>query len=233
MRPLRVEVWSDIACPWCWVGKRHLEAALAQLDHPVEVSWRAFELDASAPKTHDPGVDYVMRLANKYGTTRDGAQQMIDRMTSVGKERGLDFRFDRAKPSNTFDAHRLLAWAARHGKQDALKERLFKAYMNEGVSMSDHEALAELAGEVGLDVERAQAVLSGDDFTQHVRDDEALAAEIGVRGVPFFVLDQTLAVQGAQPTEVLVDALKRVLDERPSEVEVVASEPDACGVDGC
>ena len=95
------------------------------------------------------------------------------------------------------------------------------------------EALAELAGEVGLDVERAQAVLSGDDFTQHVRDDEALAAEIGVRGVPFFVLDQTLAVQGAQPTEVLVDALKRVLDERPSEVEVVASEPDACGVDGC
>ncbi len=233
MTPLRVEVWSDIACPWCWVGKRHLEAALAELDHPGRGSWGRLRRARTPAKTHDPSVDYVMRLANKYGTTRDGAQQMIDRMTSVGKERGLDFRFDRAKPSNTFDAHRLLAWAARRGKQNELKERLFKAYMNEGVAISDHEALAELAGDVGLDVERAQAVLSGDDFAQHVREDQALAAELGVRGVPFFVLDQKLAVQGAQPTDVLVGALKRALEERSPGVEVVASEHDACGVDGC
>ncbi|MCR9164947.1 MAG: DsbA family protein [Nannocystaceae bacterium] len=231
MRPLRIEVWSDIACPWCWVGKRHLEAAIAQVNHPVEVAWRAFELDPSAPKRHDPSVDYVARLASKYGTTRDGAQRMIDRMTSVGKERGLDFRFDRAKPSNTFDAHRLLAWAARHGKQGELGERLFKAYMNEGVCVGDPDALAELADDVGLDVEAARAVLSGDDFAQHVRDDEALAAELGVRGVPFFVIDQTLAVQGAQPTEAIVGALERALGQQAGLEQV--NTHDACGPEGC
>ncbi len=231
MKPLRVEIWSDIACPWCWVGKRHLEAALAQLDHPVEVSWRAFELDASAPKQAEPDVDYVLRLANKYGTSREGAQHMIDRMVSVGRERGLDFRFDRAQLSNTFDAHRLLAWSARHGKQTELKERLFAAYMNEGVSMGDHEALVRLAEEIGLDAEAAQAVLSSDDFAQHVRDDEALAAEIGVRGVPFFVLDKRLAVSGAQPGEVLLEAMKKALEEQVP--QIVADEGDACGPDGC
>ncbi len=239
MKPLSVEVWSDIACPWCWVGKRHLEAALAEFDQPVEVIWRAFELDASAPKTADPAVDYVERLARKYRTSTDGAQQMIDRMTGVGRDNGLDFRFDRAQAGNTFDAHRLLAWAATQGKQSELKERLFQAYMHEGKSVSDLDVLVELAADVGLDAERAQAQLSGDDWAQEVRDDEARAAEIGVTGVPFFAIAGRYAVQGAQPADVLASVLRRAqadlgaddagADDAGAEIE----SGEVCGPDGC
>lgn len=231
MNAVNVEIWSDVACPWCWVGKRHLEAAAAELDQPIEIRWRAFELDASAPKQLDPSVDYVDRLARKYGTSRAGAQQMIDRMVQVGRERGLEFRFDHAKAGNTFDAHRLLAWAADSGKQTDLKERLFLAYMNEGKSVADHEVLVQLAEDVGLDPERAQAVLSSDAFTEEARADEATAAQIGVRGVPFFVIDGRLAVQGAQPPEVLVQAIRKALADAPA--ETASDDAASCGIDGC
>ncbi len=229
--PITVEVWSDIACPWCWVGKRNLEQAAQSLGRPLQVRWRAFELDASAPKEVDPSVDLVDRLASKYGTSKAGAQQMIDRMTQVGREKGLDFRFDRAKPGNTFDAHRLLAWAVEQGRQTQLKERLFRAYMHEGQCVSDHAVLVQLAEEAGLDAEGAQAVLSGNDFAEEVRGDEAAAAQIGVRGVPFFVVDGRYAVQGAQPPEVLA----RVIDKATQDGAADGHPPegDACGPDGC
>ncbi|MCH9683694.1 MAG: DsbA family oxidoreductase [Deltaproteobacteria bacterium] len=232
MQPLRVEIWSDVACPWCWVGKRQLEAAIAEFPHEVEVVWRAFELDPSAPASIDTSIDYVQRLATKYRTSRDGAQGMIDRMTSVGAEHGLDFRFDRAQPGNTFDAHRLLHWAGKHGLQDALKERLFLAYMHEGKSVAEHEVLVALAEEVGLDPDGAQAVLTSDSHHQDVRGEQALAAEIGVTGVPFFVVGGRYAVPGAQPKDVLGKVLTRAWDEtRPEVVEVEAG--DGCGPDGC
>ncbi|MCA9706922.1 MAG: DsbA family oxidoreductase [Myxococcales bacterium] len=230
MQALRVEIWSDIACPWCWVGKRRLEAAIERFGRPVEVIWRAFELDPSAPRAHPPGTDYVQRLADKYRTTRDQAQAMIDRMTRVGAEDGLDFRFDRARPGNTFDAHRLLGWAAEHGRQGALKERLMQAYMHEGRSVADHAVLVELAAEVGLDPERAQAVLSSDAHARDVRAEQALAAELGVTGVPFFVIAERYAVSGAQPAELLVGVLERAWADGPREVEPPA---EACGPDGC
>lgn len=232
LNAVTVEIWSDVACPWCWVGKRHLEAAAATVDRPVEIRWRAFELDPTAPKQLDTSVDYVQRLANKYGTTRDGAQQMIDRMVQVGKERGLDFRFDRAKAGNTFDAHRLLAWAATVGKQTELKERLFQAYMHEGKSVADHAVLVDLADSVGLDPERAQALLSSDEFTDEARGDERTAAEIGVRGVPFFVIDGRYAVSGAQPPEVLATALQKAIADAPAE-PTATDDDTTCGPDGC
>lgn len=231
VNPVKVEIWSDIACPWCWVGKRHVEEAAASLDRPVEIRWRAFELDSSAPKELDTSVDYVDRLAKKYGTSRDGAQKMIDRMTEVGRERGLDFRFDRARPGNTFDAHRLLAWAADSGEQTALKERLFQAYMHEGKSVADHETLVQLAEDVGLDPERARSVLGTNEFAREAREDQATAAELGVRGVPFFVIDGRIAVQGAQPPEVLLSAFRKAVADAPAETST--AQPQSCGADGC
>ncbi len=160
---------------------------------------------------------------------------MIDRMTEVGRQRGLDFRFDRARPGNTFDAHRLLAWAASSDKQTALKERLFEAYMHEGKSVADHETLVQLAEDVGLDPERAQSILSSDDFTQEARQDEATAGQLGVTGVPFFVVNGRIGVQGAQPPEVLRSAFERAIAETPAETasESPAATADCCGVDGC
>lgn len=227
-----MEIWSDIACPWCWVGKRHLEAARARFEHPVEVVWRAFELDPSAPRAIDTSVGYVERLARKYRTTPEAAQQMIDRMVGVGAANGLDFRFDRAKPGNTFDAHRLLHWAAGHGRQDALKERLFMAYMHEGRSVAEHEELVALAADVGLSADGAQAVLSSNEGAQEVRAEQALAAELGVTGVPFFVIAGRYAVSGAQPAELLLEALQRAWDET-SPAEIAPTEAEACGPDGC
>lgn len=234
MNELHVAIWSDVACPWCWVGKRHLEAAIADLPFPVTVEWRAFELDPSAPRSLPDDVDYVERLANKYGATREQAQGMIDRMVDVGVSAGLDFRFDRAKPGNTFDAHRLLHWAKGQGagKQDALKERLFAAYMHEGRSVADHGELVELAVAVGLDAEGAQAVLSTDAHAAEVRADEAMAQQIGATGVPLFVIADKYAVPGAQPSEVLRGALQRAWSERP-QLETVAVEGEVCGPDGC
>ncbi len=239
MNPLRVDIWSDVACPWCWVGKRQLEAAIARFSHPVEVVWHAFELDPSAPAAHPPGTDYVLRLANKYGVTREQAQGMIDRMTAVGAEHGLDFRFDRISPGNTFDAHRVLHWALSQGRQDALKERLFRAYMHEGKSVADPEVLVDLAEQEGLDPERAQALLSSDEHAEDVRADEASAAELGVSGVPFFVIGGRYGVPGAQPSDLLLQTMQRAwadVEDSPDAAqasESTTADGEACGPDGC
>lgn len=231
MDALRVDVWSDVACPWCWVGKRHLERAIAQFPHLVAVRWRAFELNPAAPPAVDPSVDYVERLARKYGATHAQAAAMIERMVQVGKAAGLDFRFDRVRPGNTFDAHRLLHWAHTQARQDALKERLFRAYMHEGQCVSDHSVLAQLAAEVGLDPEGAMTVLQSDDYTRAVRADEAEAMEIGVSGVPFFSVGGKYGVPGAQPPDVLLSVMRRAWD---AAVEALDAQPaPSCDGDVC
>jgi predicted DsbA family dithiol-disulfide isomerase len=236
---LRIEIWSDVACPWCWVGKRHLEAAKAQFEHPVEVLWRSFELDPTAPGVVDPSIDYVERLARKYRATRETAQGMIDRMTRIGAADGLEFRFDRVKPGNTFDAHRLLCWAAEHGRQDALEERLFQAYMHEGRSVADREVLVALATDVGLSPIETRAVLYEGRYADEVRTEEAMATELGVTGVPFFVIGERYAVSGAQPAEMLLQAMQHAWDEARLEKReasgptAAGSAGDACGSDGC
>lgn len=233
MSRLRVDVWSDIACPWCWVGKRHLEVALARFPHPVEVVWRAFELDPAAPRALAPGVDAVERLARKYGVSRAAAQGMIDRMVAVGAADGLDFRFDRLRPGNTFDAHRLLAWAAGRGRQGALVERLMLAYMHEGRSVADHDELVALAVDAGLPGDEARAVLDEGRHADQVRADEALAAELGITGVPFFVLGGRHAVSGAQPTALLEQALALAWDDPAAREPLSSRSADACGPEGC
>jgi len=233
MPSLRIDVWSDIACPWCWVGKRHLEAAVASFDGDVALTWRAFELDPGAANDAPETVDYVGRLAAKYRTSRGEAQAMIDRMTEVGRTNGLEFRFDRVRPANTFDAHRLLSWAVEKELQDELKERLFAAYMNEGRALSDHDVLAELAADVGLDIDEARAVLSTQAHAEAVRSEEREAAGRGVTGVPFFVVGQRYAVAGAQPAEVLLGAMQRSQSEAAAPTHPDPNGGASCGPDGC
>ena len=232
---LNIEIWSDIACPWCYVGKRHLEQALARFPHKDDVAivWRAFELDPSAPKVRDASQSYAERLAKKYGTTGAEAQLMIDRMVDTAAKDGLEFRFDRIRPGNTFDAHRLLHLAHERGKQDALKERMLRAYMTEGQAIGDRDVLAALAREVGLDDQEVRDVLDGDRYASEVRHDEARARELGINGVPFFVLADRFGVSGAQPAEVLLGALERAWAERPKPPLETFAEGAVCGPDGC
>jgi predicted DsbA family dithiol-disulfide isomerase len=221
-------------CPWCYIGKRHFERALAGFAHrdEVEVRWRAFELDPAAPRVREG--DYLSRLARKYGVSPVDAQVMVDRMSGAASKAGLDARFDIARPGNTFDAHRLIHLAADRGLQDAVKERLLRAYFTEGESIGDPEALLRLAVEAGLDPGEARAVLEGDAYDTEVRADEEEAAELGVGGVPFFVVNRRYAVSGAQPPEVLLRVLDRAwTDGRPLTVADGEPAADACEGDAC
>ena len=227
---MHVEIWSDIACPWCYVGKRRFEAALARFEHrdEVTVTWRSFELDPQAParRPHDGAT----HLAQKYGTTRAEALEMQRRMTAMAADEGLEFRFDIARGGNTFDAHRLVHLAAAHGAQDAMKERLMRAYLSEGVLMSDHEALEQLATEIGLPREEVRALLAGDRFASDVRADERTAAQLGIHAVPFFVVDRAIGASGAHPPAQLVELLRQARGQNPP--LAVTADAEACGVDG-
>jgi len=234
---MHVEIWSDIACPWCYVGKRRWERALAAFPHrdDVAVTWRSFELDPSAPPRHDE--PQAALLARKYGTTREQAEAMNARMTAEAAKEGLAYRLDRVVVGNTFDAHRLIHHAARHDRRDAMVERLFAAYLAEGAALGEPAVLARLAAEVGLDADDVRAMLASDRHGAAVRDDEALARRLGITGVPFFVLDGRLGVSGAQPPEVLLGALTQAWEERRPALQMVGEAgrgaDDACGEDGC
>ncbi len=231
MNRLRVHVWSDIACPWCYVGKRRLEAAIERMSGTgqVDVVWRAFELDPRAPRVQPPGSTYSERLARKYGTSLAEADAMIHRMTSIAAADGLTFRFDLARPGNTFDAHRLLHLARERGVQGALKECLFRAYLSEGEPIGDPAALARIAAEAGLDRDEVGRVLASEAYANEVRADEEEASRLGIRAVPFFVLGGVYGVAGAQPVEVLHQALAKGMAEAPEP----APEGPVCGPEGC
>ncbi|HSD89334.1 MAG TPA: DsbA family oxidoreductase [Kofleriaceae bacterium] len=212
---LRLDIWSDIVCPWCFIGKRRLETALGQFAHAseVELVYHSFELDPRAPRTLDTTQSHAERLARKYRMSLAQAQQAIDRTTGLAKAEGLDFRFDLARSGNTFDAHRMLHFARERGVQVEMKERLMRAYFTEGQPIGEAETLAKLAADVGLPEAEAREVLASDRYGDAVRGDEQLAAELGIEGVPFFVLGGRLAVSGAQSPDILLGALQRAWTE--------------------
>ena len=233
MKRLRLDVWSDVVCPWCYIGKRRLEAALALFAHRdvVDVVWRAFELNQAAPRLTDGSDSYAARLAKKYGFSVAQAETRLRQMRDMAAAEGLDFRFERIQPGNTFDAHRVLHLAAERGVQGAVKERLLRAYMTEGEAIGDPEAVARLAAEAGLDLNEVRAVLASDAYAREVRADEREAQALGVTGVPFFVFGQRYAVSGAQPAEIHLGALEqawRDISNAPT-----LTEGAACGPDGC
>ena len=227
---MNVEIWYDIACPWCYVGKRRFEAALAAYEHrdEVRVTWRSFELDPSAPREREH--DGATHLAEKYGTSRAEALAMQQRMTAAAAGDGLEFRFDIARGGNTFDAHRLLHLATAHGAQDALKERLMRAYLTEGELISDHAVLARLGVEAGLPEDEVRDTLATDRFAAEVREDERTAQRIGIQAVPFFVVDRAVGASGAHPPEALLELLRQARAANPP--IPVAAAGETCGLDG-
>jgi predicted DsbA family dithiol-disulfide isomerase len=230
---MKIEVWSDVVCPWCYVGKRNLERALGQFAQAdkVEIEWKSFELNPDAPP-HRPG-SYVERISKKYGIPVGEARARMAHLISVGAEAGIDFRFDDMQPGNTFEAHRLLHLAKSRGVQNELKERLFLATFTEGHPIGVRDTLAKLAADVGIPEEDSRRLFESRDYAQEVRDDEVAAMELGVTGVPFFVFDRRFAAAGAQPPDTFVTLLERAWREaNPIDVvtDGVTCEGDVCEI---
>jgi predicted DsbA family dithiol-disulfide isomerase len=225
---MKVEIWSDVVCPWCYIGKRRFETALEKFDGDVEVEWKAYELDPGSAKVPDGPLDEL--LAKKYGTSLDKARQMMANITQAARSEGLEFDFDSAQGGNTFDAHRLIHLAKEYGLGDEMKEKLLQAYFVEGAAIHDHAVLADLAAEVGLDRDLASSALADGSFGGEVREEEAEAMEIGVRGVPFFVVEGKYGVSGAQTPDVFLQVLEKAASER--KIELVEGS-EQCGPDGC
>ncbi len=219
-----VEVWSDLVCPWCYLGKRRLEGALERFEHAdhVDVVWRSFELEPDAPKAAE---SRRALLLSRYGMTPEQAAERDAQMTALAAEAGLEYRPDLAQLGNTFDAHRVLHAARAAGLQPQAKERLLRAYFTEGRRLTDADTLVELAADAGLDAETARSALADGSFADEVRDDEREAAAIGVTGVPFFVLNRRYAISGAQPSDLLLQALERTWAETVAPAE--GAEPAA------
>jgi predicted DsbA family dithiol-disulfide isomerase len=206
---VKVEIWSDVVCPWCYIGKRRFESALARFPYrdEVDVEWRSFELDPGAERTAELRGTHAEQLQAKFGRPRHEIDEMLARVTALAAAEGLDFRFDLNRGGNSFDAHRLLHLAKAHGRQDALKERLDRGTFTEGLGVSEHEELTPLAVEVGLDEAEVRDVLASDRYADAVRDDQAQARAYGITGVPFFVIDGKYGVSGAQPADLFLQAL--------------------------
>ena len=206
-RGLTIEIYSDVVCPWCYVGKRRLERALTEFGGDVRVTWRPFQLNPTMPIA---GMDRRVYLETKFG----GAGEMKaiqDHVAAVGTSVGIEFAFDRiARTPNTFDAHRLIWFAQQQGRQDEAVEELFHGYFTEGLNVGQPEALVSLAVRAGLDGAAVSRLLQGDEGVEPVRQDEAHGRGLGVRSVPYFVLNGKTAISGAQPVDIFVSTLKRV-----------------------
>lgn len=233
---ITVEIWSDIACPWCFIGKRRFATALAGFDRrdEVEVVWRSFELDPTAEHSHQhPGMTEAELLSSRKGLPEAQVRQMFAQVTQVASGEGLAYDFDRVVPANTFDAHRLVHLAGDRGAD--LVERLMSAHFEHGRVIDDLDELVAIAAEAGLDAQAVRAGLESGEGAGAVRADEAEAQALGVTGVPFFVADRRLAVSGAQPVEVFTRLLTEALPApRPAFITVPgAADAEACGPDGC
>lgn len=198
---MKVEIWSDIACPYCFLGKKRFDIALQQLPFKddVEVVWRSFELDPNAKEAYKES-KYEL-LAEKYDQSEEWAKLLCESLTEQGKEIGIEFNFDTNKVTNTFDAHRLLQLAKEHGLADSLKEKLLTEFFSHGALLADHQTLTDIAIASGLTEQQVSQVLSSQQFGEAVREDESIAAEIGIQSVPFFIIDEAYGMEGAQPVE--------------------------------
>ncbi len=236
---MKVEIWSDVVCPWCYIGKRRFEAALAQFEHrdQVEVIWRSYQLDPNAPRHGEQKTTEM--LAQKYGVSVEQAAKMQARVSAIAAQEGLEYHLDQTRHENTFDAHRLLHLAAEEGRQGEAEERFFRAHFTEGKALGDYETLVQLAAEVGIAEDEARAVLASDAYADAVRADIRRAWMFGIGGVPFFAIDERYGISGAQPSELLKDVLEQAwADSHPlikvsraaSEEEANACEGDSCAL---
>ena len=233
---LKIQIWSDIMCPFCYIGKRRIEEALNLFEHKdaVAIEWKSFQLDASFVASSDDNM--VEHLAQKYGKGTDWAQGMLDNMTQNAKSAGLDFHFEKAVLANSFNAHRLLHLAKKHQLANDLEELLFKAYLTEGKNINDNNTLKELGVSVGLNEHDIDEVLNSDAYANDVKQDIQNANSIGVQGVPFFVFNNKYAVSGAQPATAFLETLQKAWEEGKFDSKVTlinTTDGDSCGIDGC
>ena len=229
---MKVEIWSDVVCPWCYIGKRRFEQALAQFEHAadVEVTWRSFELDPGAPPVRTES--HAEHLARKYGVSAAQVEAMDARLIGEARKEGLEFHFAESKGGNTFDAHRLIHLAAKRGRAGEMKERLMRAYFTEGAAIGERAELVRLATEIGLDEAEVKGMLSSDQLADEVRADEARARAFGISGVPFFAIDERYGVSGAQPADVLLDVLRQA-HANAGTVAVGGDDADTCADGSC
>lgn len=205
----KIEIWSDIQCPFCYIGKRKIEKALETFEgkENVAIEWRSYQLDPDA--TSQPGIDLYDYLAKRKGQTRHWAIEMHKNVTDMAKENGLEYHFEKAVLANSYDAHRLIHLAKKYNSGNEAEERIFKAYFTEGKDIANKETLTLLGKEIGLNEEELKDVLNSDKFGDDVRADIEEAQNIGVRGVPFFVFNRQFAVSGAQPVEIFTETLNK------------------------
>ncbi|MFA4868819.1 MAG: DsbA family oxidoreductase [Pedobacter sp.] len=214
---MKVDIWSDVRCPFCYIGKRKFEMALEQFEHKdkVEIEWHSFELDPNAETLLDKSpYDY---LAERYGKSRKWAVGTHEQVAQTAAEVGLTFNFDQAIMANSFDAHRLIQMAKINGLSDKVEENLFKAHFTDGKNIADHQILIDIAKESGLDALETEVMLKSSDFTDEVRYDEKTAQNIGITGVPFFVINQKFGVSGAQSPDTFLGALLKAEKEGKAE----------------
>jgi len=233
---MKVEIWSDVMCPFCYIGKRRFEKALDQFPgkDDIEVTWKSFQLNPSM-KT-EPGKNINQYLSEIKGWSIAEAKRANEYVTQMAKEVGLSYDFDKAVVANSFDAHRVAHLAKASGKGDEMEEQLFKAYFTEGKNIADHNTLIQLAVSVGIEEDRVKNVLKSDEYADAVETDIYEANQIGVRGVPYFVLDDRYAVSGAQATETFLGVLNKAWGEwekkKPALQDLNSDTPDLCTTDG-
>jgi len=234
---VKVEIWSDIACPWCYIGKRRFEAALAAFPHrdAVEVQWRSYQLDPTLPDHHDgTELDY---LVDRKGLSRDQVVRMFEQVTAIAADEGLTYDFASVVVANSFAGHELLHLARARGAGDRVKEALLSAHFEHGEDIGDREVLVRIGVEAGLDADEIARDLASHTWRDSVVADITAASSLGIRGVPFFVLDEKYGISGAQPTELFAQALEQAWRESHPFVMLSpatgASTEAACGPDGC
>lgn len=230
---MKVEIWSDIMCPFCYIGKRHFESALEQFEHAgdVEIEWKSFQLDPTIGSGIKQNV--YQYLAERKGMTEEQSVQMHQHVTQMAGEAGLDYHFEKAVVANSFKAHRLIQLAKKKQLGDAAEEALFKAYFTEGKDVADDVTLAAIGSSIGLHEKEVSEYLAGNQGAAEVEKEITEAQEIGVRGVPFFVLDRKYAVSGAQPVETFLDALQKSHNEwksRQPQIVVTEGAGPSCDV---
>ena len=210
---MQIEIWSDVMCPFCYIGKRKFENALAQVPEKdkIEVEWKSFQLDPSI--VTEPGKTIHEYLSERKGISTAKAKEMNDYVTNLASQVGLEYKFDKAVVANSFDAHRFSHLAKKHGLQNEAEEILFKAYFTEGKNTADVETLVQLGASIGLDEAEIRQMLAGNEFANEVHKDIALAQQFGIQGVPFYVFDRKYAVSGAQDSKVFLDILEKSFTE--------------------
>jgi predicted DsbA family dithiol-disulfide isomerase len=232
---MKIEIWSDVMCPFCYIGKRNFETALEQFSNKngIEVEWKSFQLDPSLPEVQDS--NYTDYLMVSKGLSRPQVEGMLNNVTQMAKGVGLEYDFDRAVMVNSFKAHRVLQLAKMRGLGDAAEERLFRAFFTEGRNIADDDTLLELGKEAGLNETEIRSSLSDERYSDMVKQDIQEARAIGVTGVPFFVFNRKYAVSGAQPPQAFLQTLEKAYAEwreANPEIKIEVTKGQSCSIDG-